>query len=120
MPERDGGPKHRERHVLNREFADGRNVPIVRIPPDLRPPQRLTWQQVYRQFGLHPDKASDKNTVQMFRRNILRELKKIKLAWPGLSYAIAPGLLILHPSHCAHAWRTPNHLVAVEREMPGS
>ena len=64
----------------------------------LRAPLRLTWQQVYRQFGLHPDKASDKNTVQMFRRNILRELKKIKLAWPGLSYAIAPGLLILHPS----------------------
>ena len=67
----------------------------------LRAPQRLTWQQVYRQFGLHPDKASDKNTVQMFRRNILRELKKIKLAWPGLSYAIAPGLLILHPSRPA-------------------
>ena len=67
----------------------------------LRAPLRLTWQQVYRQFGLHPDKASDKNTVQMFRRNILRELKKIKLAWPGLSYAIAPGLLILHPSRPA-------------------
>ena len=32
----------------------------------LRAPLRLTWQQVYRQFGLHPDKASDKNTVQMF------------------------------------------------------
>ena len=27
----------------------------------LRAPLRLTWQQVYRQFGLHPDKASDKN-----------------------------------------------------------
>ena len=67
----------------------------------LRAPLRLTWQQVYRQFGLHPDQASDKNTVQMFRRNILRELKKIKLAWPGLSYAIAPGLLILHPSRPA-------------------
>ena len=67
----------------------------------LRAPLRLTWQQVYRQFGLHPDKASDKNTVQMFRRNILRELKKIKLAWPGLSYAIAPGLPILHPSRPA-------------------
>ena len=64
----------------------------------LRAPLRLTWQQVYRQFGLHPDKASDKNTVQMFRRNILRELKKIKLAWPGLNYATAPGVLILLPS----------------------
>ena len=67
----------------------------------LRTPLRLSWQQVYSQFGRHPDKASDKNTVQMFRRAALRELKKIKLAWPGLSYAIAPGLLILHPSRPA-------------------
>ena len=67
----------------------------------LRAPLRLSWQQVYGQFGRHPDKASDKNTVQMFRRAALRELKKIKLAWPGLSYAIAPGLLILHPSRAA-------------------
>ena len=28
----------------------------------------------------------------------LRELKKIKLAWLGLNYATAPGVLILHPS----------------------
>ena len=69
----------------------------------LKRPLRLTWQQVYRQFGLHPDKASDKNTVQMFRRNILRKLKKIKLAWPGLSYSTAPGVLILLPSNPAIA-----------------
>ena len=64
----------------------------------LRAPLRLTWQQVYRQFGLHPDKASDKRTVLNFRSQALRELKKIKLAWPGLNYSIAPGVLILHPS----------------------
>ena len=64
----------------------------------LRAPQRITWRQVYRQFGLHPDKASDKFTVRDFREKVLRELKKIKLAWPGLNYATAPGLLILHPS----------------------
>ena len=64
----------------------------------LRDPQRLTWRQVYRQFGLHPDKASDKRTVLNFRSQALRELKKIKLAWPGLNYTTAPGLLILHPS----------------------
>ena len=64
----------------------------------LRAPQRLSWQQVYRQFGLHPSKASDRRTVQNFRRQALRELKKIKLAWPGLNYATAPGGLILHPS----------------------
>ena len=64
----------------------------------LRAPQRITWRQVYRQFGLHPDKASDKRTVLDFRRKVLRELKKIKLAWPGLRYATPPGVLILHPS----------------------
>ena len=64
----------------------------------LRAPLRLSWQQVYGQFGVAPAKASDKNTVQMFRRDALRELKKIKLAWPDLNYSTAPGVLILHPS----------------------
>ena len=64
----------------------------------LRAPLRLTWRQVYRQFGLHPDKASDKRTVLDFRRKVLRELKKIKLAWPSLNYRTAKGVLILSPS----------------------
>ena len=64
----------------------------------LRAPLRLTWKQVYRQFGAHPDKASDKRTVDNFRTKVLRELKKIKLAWPELNYATAPGVLILSPS----------------------
>ena len=64
----------------------------------VRAPLRLTWRQVYRQFGVNPAKASDKVTVQAFRRKVLRELKKIKLAWPGLNYSTAPGVLILHPS----------------------
>ena len=64
----------------------------------LRAPLRLTWRQVYRQFGAHPDNASDKRTVQNFRREVLRELKKIKMAWPELNYTTAPGVLILLPS----------------------
>ena len=64
----------------------------------LRAPLHLTWRQVYRQFGAHPAKAGDKETIQNFRREVLRELKKIKLAWPELNYSTAPGLLILHPS----------------------
>ena len=64
----------------------------------LRAPKRLTWRLLYSQFGAHPDKASDRVTVQAFRRKVLRELKKIKVAWPGLNYTTAPGLLILHPS----------------------
>ncbi len=58
----------------------------------LTTPQQLTWKQVYRQFGAHPDKASDRFTVHAFRYKVLRELKKIKLAWPGLNYATPPGL----------------------------
>ena len=33
----------------------------------IRAPQRITWRQVYRQFGAHPAKASNNNTVQAFR-----------------------------------------------------
>ena len=57
----------------------------------LRAPLRLSWRQVYRQFGLYPDKAHDKRTVLDFRRNVLRELKKIKLAWPELNYTTPAG-----------------------------
>ena len=64
----------------------------------LRAPKRITWRLLYSQFGAHPDKASDNNTVQAFRYKVIRELKKIKLAWPELNYTTAPGLLILHPS----------------------
>ena len=64
----------------------------------LRAPLRLTWRQVYRQFGVDPAKATDRVTVDNFRKDCLRELKKIKLAWPELNYATAPGVLILLPS----------------------
>ena len=64
----------------------------------LRAPLRLTWRLLYSQFGAHPDKASDKNIVNAFRRKVLRELKKIKMAWPELNYRTAKGMLILLPS----------------------
>ena len=41
---------------------------------------------------------SDKRTVDNFRTKCLRELKKIKIAWPELNYTTAKGVLILHPS----------------------
>ena len=64
----------------------------------LRAPLRLTWRQLYHQFGTDPAKVSNKFIVRDFRENVLRELKKIKIAWPGLNYSTAPGVLILHPS----------------------
>ena len=64
----------------------------------LKSPLRLSWRQVYRQFGLHPEKANNKFTVRSFREKVLRELKKIKIAWPKLNYATEPGVLVLYPS----------------------
>ena len=64
----------------------------------LRAPLRLSWPTLYSQFGADPAKASDRVTVDNFRKDCLRELKKIKLAWPELNYATAKGVLILFPS----------------------
>ena len=75
-------------------------------------PLRLSWRALYRQFGIDPAKASDKFTVRDFRTDCLRELKKIKLAWPGLNYGTAKGVLILSPSKPAIAPTTgPQRLV---------
>ena len=67
----------------------------------LKRPLRISWKHLYRQFGASPANATNKNTVQMFRRKALRELKKIKLAWSSLNYSTAPGVLILYPSNPA-------------------
>ena len=73
-------------------------------------PLRLSWRQLYRQFGVDPANAGDNQTVQSFRRKVLRELKKIKIAWPSLNYGTAPGVLILSPS-------TPAITPAEQREL---
>ena len=64
----------------------------------LRTPLRLSWRQLYRQFGAEPERAKDNHTVQKFRLKALRELKKIKLVWPGLNYETGRGVFILLPS----------------------
>ena len=64
----------------------------------LQRPLRLSWKQLYRQFGVDPAKANDNRTVQAFRKDCRRELKKIKTAWPDLNYTTGKGVLILLPS----------------------
>ena len=81
----------------------------------LRAPKRLTWRLLYSQFGVDPAQASDKRTVDAFRTDCLRELKKIKLAWPGLNYTTAPGVLILHPSTPTIGRRHPTRLASLNR-----
>ena len=58
----------------------------------------IPWMHLYRQFGVEPSRADDKRTVDYFRTDCLRELKKIKTSWPALNYATAQGVLILYPS----------------------
>ena len=60
-------------------------------------PLRLTWRQLYEQFGADPAKAS-KVAQQAFRRDCLRELDKIQRAWPDLHYRTVKGALVLSPS----------------------
>ena len=64
----------------------------------LKRPLRLSWARLYRQFGADPGKAGERVTVDNFRKDCLRELKKIKVAWPDLNYAAAKGVLVLLPS----------------------
>ena len=66
---------------------------------------RLSWPTLYRQFGVDPSRSDDNVTVQKFRKDCLRELTKIKAAWPGLKYQIErgrrhekTGALVLLPS----------------------
>jgi hypothetical protein len=56
-------------------------------------PERLSWERLYRQFGSDPAKAEDKFVVRDFRKDALRELRKLKLSWPGLQVATPTGCL---------------------------
>ena len=66
----------------------------------LQSPLRLSWKQLYQQFGTDPAKRQQQaNSIQNLPPpSILRELKKIKTAWPDLNYETAKGVLILLPS----------------------
>ena len=64
----------------------------------LKRPLRLTWSQLYAQFGADPAKSNDKATLSNFRKDCLRELQKIKMPWPDLHYQTVKGALVLLPS----------------------
>jgi hypothetical protein len=55
--------------------------------------QRLSWHQIYSQFGKDPDKAHDKDVVNDFRKDALRELRKLRLCWPTLDFKTPKGFL---------------------------
>ena len=61
-------------------------------------PNTINVTMPYRQFGADPSRANDKLVVNDFRKDCVRELKKIKLAWPELNYSLGKGVLVLGPS----------------------
>ena len=60
-------------------------------------PERLTWQRLYRQFGPHPENANDKDIVNDFRKEALREITKLKACWPHLDLDTPKGCLEIRP-----------------------
>ena len=61
----------------------------------LKAPLTLSWRQLYRQFGANPSAGTSTNG---FRASCLRELKKIKNAWPDLHYKTVKSALVVAPS----------------------
>ena len=62
----------------------------------LKHPLCLSWRQLYRQFGANPTHGPA--YISGFRRQCLREFKKIKRAWPDLNYHTVTGGLVIEPS----------------------
>jgi hypothetical protein len=60
-------------------------------------PERLSWERLYRQFGADPERAGDKYVIRDFRKDVLRELKKLKLCWPSLTFGTPVGCLEIRP-----------------------
>ena len=60
-------------------------------------PERLSWDQLYRQFGSDPAQAGDQRTVQNFRMDALREIAKLRLCWPTLDVRAVSGALEVRP-----------------------
>ena len=67
---------------------------------NLKTPLCLSWRQIYRQFGADPSRVTAGRVfdASRFRAVCLRELKKIKRAWPGLYYHTVTGGLVIDPS----------------------
>ena len=64
----------------------------------LKTPLCLSWRQLFKQFGADPAKVGKHSSVNRFRSECLRELEKIKRAWPDLNYHTVTGALVLLPS----------------------
>ena len=70
--------------------------------------QSRTLKDFYNEIVNCPVPLADKKTIDNFRTQVLRELAKLKDAWPQLDYRTPPGCLELHP--------TPPRIAPVRRD----
>ena len=89
----------------------------------LRAPLRLSWRQVYRQFGVDPAKASDKRTVLDFRRKGSARAKEDQAGLAGVELLDASGRLDPAPFDTGYraGWTSPTHkLITRFRAVSGA
>ena len=58
---------------------------------------RLSWRALYQQFGAE-QAGGDQQAVWNFRRQCIRELRKIRTAWPKFTFGLPYGALVIHPT----------------------
>ena len=63
----------------------------------LKAPLRLSWKALYQQFGAE-QVGGDQLAVWNFRRQCIRELGKIRTAWPEFTFGLPYGALVIHPT----------------------
>ena len=62
----------------------------------LKETETLSWPRLYAQFGSRPENAGDNVVVQSFRKDFLRELRKLKICWRDLDYEKREGGLAIN------------------------
>jgi hypothetical protein len=62
----------------------------------LKETEVLSWPRLYMQFGVHPEQAIDNVVVQNFRKDVLRELRKLQICWRDLDFEKREGGLAIN------------------------
>jgi hypothetical protein len=89
--------KHLRRSSLGLDLYMWLSYKTYRLYTLKQKPEKLSWERLYIQFAADPSKVSEKYAVNNFRKDFVRELKKLKLSWRTLDYATPSGWLEIRP-----------------------
>lgn len=60
--------------------------------------KKIPWKRLYEQFGSSKAETAGEHAVMTFRVAALKELEKLRVAWPELDCDLIRGSLIIKPS----------------------